>query len=251
MQRMGRDLTEVAPVPADSRLRYGDDQNQFFDCWTPSSASALVVMIHGGFWRSRYDLSHASHLCAALASEDVAVASLEYRRVGNPGGGWPGSLDDVVAGIKAARAWTSANLPTVLIGHSAGGHLALCAGSEGLTLAGIVALAPVADLALAHRMNLSNSAAREFLEVAPDDDPARWRAADPVNRPCEARTIIVHGANDDVVPIELSRSYIATHANATTPPHLIEVADADHFDVIDPESVAWPIVRDSVLDLLR
>ena len=250
MQRMRRDITEIAPVPADVRVRYGDGENQFFDCWHGRRPAGLAVMVHGGFWRARYDLLHASHLCAALAAEGMAVANLEYRRVGNPGGGWPGSLHDVMAGLNAARATLGRDLPTVLLGHSAGGHLALCAGSEFARLAGIVALAPVADLALAHRLNLSNGAAREFMGAAPEEAPEAWRAADPAQRTCAARAIVVHGTADDVVPVSLSRSYAGAHALAATPPQLVEVAGADHFDVIDPESFAWPTVRDSALRLL-
>lgn len=248
---MGRDITEIATVPTEGRVRYGNDENQFFDCWHPRQPSGLAVMVHGGFWRARYDLLHASHLCAALAAEGVAVANLEYRRVGNPGGGWPGSLQDVVAGLNAARVTLGTDLRTVLLGHSAGGHLALCAGGGSLGLAGIVALAPVADLAMADRLNLSNGAAREFLGTTPEEAPETWRAADPTQRASEVQAIVVHGEADDVVPVDLSRSYVEAHALGATPPQLIEVAGADHFDVIDPESFAWPIVRDSVLRLLR
>jgi acetyl esterase/lipase len=90
---MSRDIIELAPVPADRRIRYGEEPSQFFDLFLPKNRKVrgAAMMIHGGFWRVRYDLSHTSHMCAALAEEGIAVANLEYRRVGEAGGGWPGS----------------------------------------------------------------------------------------------------------------------------------------------------------------
>src|SRR4051794_40004016 len=101
---MARDITEIPPIQADGRIAYGKDGNQFFDVWRPKGnpARGAAVVIHGGFWRARYDLLHASHMSSALARGGVATASLEYRRVGNPGGGWPGTFEDIVAGFTAA-----------------------------------------------------------------------------------------------------------------------------------------------------
>src|SRR4051812_21307607 len=88
-RRVARDITEIPPIQADGRIAYGKDGNQFFDVWRPKGnpARGAAVVIHGRFWRARYDLLHASHMSSALARGGVATASLEYRRVGNPGGG--------------------------------------------------------------------------------------------------------------------------------------------------------------------
>ena len=84
-----------------------------------------AIVIHGGFWRVEYGLDHIGHLCRELARQGIASWSLEYRRVGNPGGGWPNTFRDVVSGFKAARVRFADPANVVVIGHSAGGHLAL------------------------------------------------------------------------------------------------------------------------------
>src|SRR5512133_65343 len=112
---MSRDITAIPPVQADQRMKYGEHPSQFFDLWDArgNERRGLAVMVHGGFWRARYDLTHASHLCLALAQSGLTVASLEYRRVGETGGGWPGSLDDVVRGVESVAA-KQGGLPVVL-----------------------------------------------------------------------------------------------------------------------------------------
>ncbi len=246
---MSRDITAVAPVPADGRERYGDAPSQFFDFWRPKLRSlGTVVFIHGGFWRVKYDLLHGSHLCAALADAGFSVASLEYRRVGERGGGWPGSLDDVLLGTNLARRFLGEAKPLV-VGHSAGGHLALRLASETPDVCGVVALAPVADLQLAHERNLSNGAVGEFLGADPSKCPELLTAACASRHSAAVPRVIVHGTTDDIVPIELSRHYIQLRSKDQPAPQLIEIAGADHFDLIDPESSAWPVVRDSVLQI--
>jgi acetyl esterase/lipase len=93
-------LTELPPQ-ADFRLRYGSDPNQFGDLRLPQTKGPhpVAIMIHGGYWRAKYDLTHAGHLCAALTKAGIASWNLEYRRVGNPGGGWPGTFEDITAGF--------------------------------------------------------------------------------------------------------------------------------------------------------
>ena len=122
------------------RIPYGRDAGQFFALWHPKSELAgFAVFIPGGFWREKYDLSHANPFCAALAAVGVIKANLEYRRVGQPGGGWPGTFEDVVAGVKAASQLVG-RLP-VVVGHSAGGHLALRLASDPVRLKAVIGLA--------------------------------------------------------------------------------------------------------------
>ncbi len=108
---------------------YGSDPSQFFEVWHPEQAVAgFAVFIHGGFWRAKYDLSHANTFCAALAARSIVTANVEYRRVGQPGGAWPGTFEDVVAGVRAAS--EHLGRAPVVVGHSAGGQLALRAGQR-------------------------------------------------------------------------------------------------------------------------
>lgn len=244
---MSRDITALPPVPADRRIPYGADPSQFFDVWdAQGSRRGAAVMIHGGFWRARYDLAHASHLCAALARSGLDVASLEYRRVGN-GGGWPASFDDVIAGTRAAAHLGSA---PVVLGHSAGGHLALRVASEPLGIRGVVALAPAADLLLCYGLHLSHDAVVEFLGATPAERPDLYDAACPSRRASPVAQILLHGTADVVVPIALSRAYLAVRSGDAAKPELIELPGAGHFDLIDPESPAWNVVLESVLHLL-
>ncbi len=230
------------------RISYGDDPNQFFELWIPTAKSAgAAVMIHGGFWRAKYDLEHVRPFCAALAAKGVATANLEYRRVGQSGGGWPGTFDDVVAGVKAAS--ERLGCAAVVIGHSAGGHLALRLALEPIPLRAVVALAPVADLRMTYELNLSNGAVVEFLGATPESAPDRYDDACPSKRAAVVRRVLVHGTEDEVVPLAISRTFVEARKGDPEPPTLIEIPGATHMDLIDPESLAGAMVLDLVLQL--
>ena len=203
-----------------------------------------MIFLHGGFWQAAYDRTHTGPLAADLAGARVPVACVEYRRVGQPGGGWPGTLDDVERALAALPALVRPHVDpagAVLAGHSAGGHLALLnAGTPGL--AGVVALAPVADLAAAYRAGLGTGAVAALLGGGPDDVPDRYDRADPARRGALAvPTEIVHGDADDVVPVSIS-------VEPTRPTvggdrcRLSVLPGVDHFALIDPLSSAWPDV---------
>jgi dipeptidyl aminopeptidase/acylaminoacyl peptidase len=231
------------------RVRYGADPQQFFELWCPKGASlGVAVMIHGGFWRAKYDLSHANPFCAALVARGFAMANLEYRRIGNSGGGWPGSFDDVLAGVTVATERLG-GVP-VVIGHSAGGHLALLLATTEIPLRAVVALAPVADLRLAYELNLSNGAVAEFLGGSPDSNSALYDQACPSKHAASVRRVLVHGTNDEDVPIGISRAYIEARKNDLEPPTLIEIPNAKHMELIDPESAAGAEVIEIVLRLM-
>jgi acetyl esterase/lipase len=223
------------------RIPYGPDASQFFELWQPELAVAgLVIFIHGGFWRAKYDLSHANRLCAALAERGIVTANLEYRRVGQPGGGWPGTFEDVMAGLKAVDERIGG--APVVVGHSAGGHLALRLSCEPVTLKAVVALAPVADLRLAYGLNLSNGAVVEFLGGTPEAMHSRYDEACASSHAVSARRFIVHGTKDEDVPIGIARAFMLARQNDREPPSLLEIPDAGHMDLIDPESPAGLIV---------
>lgn len=244
-------LTRAAP-PADGTVRYGPLDDQVADVRLPPAGTtgALLVVIHGGFWRAEYDRRHTGPLAADLAARGWLVAQLEYRRTGLPGGGWPGTFDDVAAGVAALPALVAGfaaehgrdvdPAPPVLVGHSAGGQLALWyAATAGQPVRGVLALAPVADLGEAHRLDLDGGAVAEALGGAPPDVADRYAAVDPARLPAPtARTVLVHGRLDRQVPIDLSRRYVAAVGPAV---ELVET-DAGHFAVIDPLSPTWPTV---------
>jgi acetyl esterase/lipase len=219
------------------RIHYGEDASQFFEVWHPEQAAdGFAVFIHGGFWRAKYDFSHASPFCAALAAMGVVTANLEYRRVGQRGGGWPGSFEDVVAGFKAASKYLGAT--PVVVGHSAGGHLALRLVAEPISAKAVIALAPVADLRLAYQMNLSNGAVVGFLGGTPEAMPRRYRDACASSYASSTQRVLVHGTKDEDVPIEISRAFLRARQNDPEPPSLLEIPNATHMDLIDPKSSA-------------
>lgn len=200
-----------------------------------------IILIHGGFWRARYDRSLMAPLARDLAGRGWNVANIEYRGLGN-GGGWPATFDDVLAAIDGALAGTGAG--AVAIGHSAGGQLALWAAAE-RPLAGVVAQAAVSDLHEAHRRDMSRGAVDEFLGGSPDEVPERYAAASPACRlPLHAPQLLVHGDADEDVPVELSRDYAAAATRAGDPVTYVELRGDGHYEHLDPATTAWRTVID-------
>lgn len=247
---MTRDLFSIPPVAANHRIAYGDDSNQFLDLYLPAVPRAIAMTIHGGFWRAKYDLLHASHMCAALSKSGIAVANLEYRRVGNAGGGWPGSYEDVRAGYSALCNHFGAGLKYVIVGHSAGGHLALRLAVDEPDLAGVVALAPVAVLQTAFDLNLSRGAVVEFLGGTPVDIPDMYAAACPSRHTSIVRRILLHGERDTDVPISISKEFEVARWGDSVTVRFLELDETGHMDLIDPESRAWSIVQMNIESLI-
>jgi len=259
---MSDDILSLKPPPADLRLAYGSDSNQFLDLRLPSPGKnkgpyALTINIHGGYWRAKYNLEHAGHLCAALTAKGLATANLEYRRVGN-GGAWPETFADIRSAyqflLQNAQAHNLDTRRVVVMGHSAGGQLALCLASHEPGLTRVVSLAGVVDLQRAYQLHLSNDAVVEFLRGTPREVPDHYREADPMQLSIpQARQWLIQGSADDVVTPEFSREYV--HAKQKRvgkdkeDAHLVEIAGAGHFDLIDPRTTAWERVEETVLQL--
>lgn len=256
---MSQNILVQEPPAADARIAYGKDPLQFGDLRVPNGDGPhpVAIVIHGGFWRAAYNLEHIGHLCAALAQVGVATWSLEYRRIGNPGGGWPGTLADVEAGAKHLQVIAipyHLHLNRVIAtGHSAGGHLALWLGSrKNIGLRGIVSLAGVADLRRAWELKLSNTVVADFLGGSPDDVPERYRAASPIELlPLGIPQKLLHGTKDTNVPYEISKNYVAAALAHGDNAELITLEDADHFQLIDPRTKEFTRVQKAVLDLLK
>jgi acetyl esterase/lipase len=204
----------------------------------PESAPLLVAVLHGGFWRSRVDAASIRPLAAALRAEGHHVWNLEFPRVGMPGGGWPGTAMAVAAALDAALD-AAGERPVAVVGHSAGGHLALWA-ARGRQLAGVVALAPVCDLATAAREGLGEGAVAEFIGAGPEAAAATYAEASPLARlPLGVPALLVHGDADRRVPIAQSRAYAAAALDAGDDCQLLELPGVGHMAVIDPGGPAW------------
>ena len=256
---MSEDILNLPPPPPDQRIAYGSDPNQFLHLRFPGAkrkhAAPLLICIHGGFWRAKYDLTHAGHMCAALSAKRITTANLEYRRVGNHGGGWPGSFADICSAyrflLQNAGAYGIDPSRFVVMGHSAGGQLALCLAAQEPALHGFISLAGVVDLRRAFKLHLSNDAVVEFLGGTPSEVPGSYREADPMQLSIQPQQWLIHGQEDDTVPPAFSRDYVAAKQTGMRKEdaHLIEIPAASHMDLIDPRSAAWKQVEQIVLQL--
>jgi acetyl esterase/lipase len=227
-------LERAAPGP-DRSWDYGPDPTQVADVYLPPASQQtpgrpLVVLIHGGYWRPEYDRAHLRPMAAALAAAGHSTVLVEYRRVpGDP----DAAIDDVrlaLTAMAAAGDGVDPSAGVVLVGHSAGGHLALLAADHQAVI-GCLALAPVADLQMAADLDLDDGAALAFLGCPPADradlDPARCPAP-------SVPTTVVHGVEDSLVPVTMSESYCADRSA-----RLVLLPAIAHFEVIDPQSAGW------------
>lgn len=255
-------------VPADHRIAYGADAEQFGDLYLPAGAGPhpVVVLLHGGWWRATYGVALISSLADALRGAGLAVWSVEYRRLGN-GGGWPHTFADVARGIDFLRGLAgrfALDLSrAVAVGHSVGAHLALWhAGRhrlpasselhwpEPLPLRGVVALGGVPDLVRAAEQGICRGACPELLGGMPAAQPARYAEASPhALAPLGVPQWHLVGEADERVPAAYVQQCVAA-----APPgdamHLTLLPGAGHFDVIAPTSPVWPAVRAAVFAAL-
>jgi len=255
MQNSEHVLTDTPP-PADVRLSYGQDQFQFGDLRFPPGRGPFpaAMFIHGGFWRARYGLEHAGFFCAGLTKSGFLAFNIEYRRVGNPGGGWPGSFEDVTAAYQFLRQIAS-KYPidikrVVVIGHSAGGQLALALAAHHNSMRAAVSLAGVVNLRRAWELHLSNDAVSEFLGGPPERVPDHYRDASPAELHIGCPQLILHGVRDDTVPIELSREYVRQKKAKGENMTFLKLPDSGHYELIDPQSAAWPKIADALAKLV-
>ena len=230
-----------------ARHRFGPDRSQVADLHLPAGPGPhpVAVLLHGGYWQTKYGRLVCRPLARDLSARGWAVWNLEYRRLGagrGGGGGWPMTFQDVADGIDAL-AGVDAPLDLsrmVLVGHSAGGQLALWAASRpglpagavgaspAVTASRVLALAPVTDL-LRARVH-----AEQLLGGTLAEHPERWAQADPVRAGAGGvPVLVVHPTDDETVPVARSRTYAEV-----TGAVLVETPGR-HRDPIDPTSEAW------------
>jgi acetyl esterase/lipase len=210
--------------------RYGPHPSQVCELFAADEPVGAAVLVHGGFWRARYGRNLEHRLARDLVARGWAVWNIEYRRLGDDGG-WPATGDDVRAAIEALPVPADR---VVAIGHSAGGHLAAWAAGH-VELDGVVSQAGALDLYELQRRGTSDHVVEEFLGGSPRDVPERYAAATP-RPPAGMPLLLVHGALDEDVPVEISRGFGAGD--------LVVIEDEGHMEHLDPGSQCWRAVID-------
>jgi acetyl esterase/lipase len=236
-------------------LMYSSESSQNGDLYLPlGPKSPVVCLLHGGFWKMPYGRDQLSSVAFDLASRGYAVWNIEYRRLGAPGGGWPGTLCDVALAIDylATLAGEGIDLDldrVIVAGHSAGGHLALWSATRHkphglfprmrvLPLAA-VGLAPICDLATAWECRIGGGIVSELLGGTPTEYPDRYAAASPIQLlPLGTKHAVIHGAKDEVVPIHQSRTYVDAAKASGDTVEFVELPHAGHMDFVDTLSEA-------------
>jgi len=270
------DLLGRARPSADHRIAYGPGPQQFGDLWLPATPGPhkVIVLIHGGCWLAALPgVELMAYAADDLRGRGFAVWNLEYRRLGHEGGGYPGTFEDVAHGVDLLRTLA----PTyhldlshlVLVGHSAGGHLALwgaarprlpkaspLAGGDPLHVVGVVSLAGIDDLE-AYRQSgpdacggpdtidrLVGAGQRGGANPYADTSPAALL-------PLGVRQVIVSGDLDPIVPTPFGRAYAVKARAAGDAAQTVDIPDAGHFELIDPRSAAWKVIAPVIVQLSR
>ena len=224
-------LSDPPPPAAGARVVYGPEPLQFGDLRVPPGDGPfpLAVVLHGGYWQATYNLIHTGHLCRTLADAGITSWNLEYRCVGVPDGGWPAAREDLERALThLPRLPFEHDGRTVLVGHSAGGQLALWAGKHAQLP--VVALAPVADVRDAVSRRGPESAPGRFMA------PEHFADGSPLELlPLGVPQIVIHGTVDEDVPYEMSVRYVEA---ARGEAELVTLEGTGHFDPIDPQAAA-------------
>jgi acetyl esterase/lipase len=238
------------------RIAYGNGPQQFAELRLPTGTGPfpVAIVIHGGFWRAKYELDYIRPVCEAFAQAKIATWNIEYRRIGNDGGGWRGTLDDVAAAADHLYVIGSSfglDLNRVVaIGHSAGGHLAMWLATQTKRLAGAISLAGVVDLRRAWELKLSNSVAAEFLGGSPEEVPDRYDYASPIEHlPLGISQRLFHGTEDSSVPLEISERYVRAAQSRGDDAQLVLLPGAGHFELVDPQTKEFALILAAVKKL--
>ena len=264
------DLANFSHPPADVRIHYGDDPLQFADLRVPEGPGPhpTIVFVHGGCWRAKFGLGYVDELMAALTRHGFATWSIEYRRVGDKGGGWPNTFTDVAEGADHLRRIApkyGLDLDRVIaMGHSAGGHFALWLAGRAnllandpmfseapLSLKAVLALAPAPDLMHLHEKQVCDHIIDKLMGGSPADYPERYKSSDPVHLSLgDTPQVLVIGRHDSAwAPVGMRYFNLAEARGDTV--RVIDAPESGHFEMVDPQSTTWPLVLHATQSLLE
>jgi acetyl esterase/lipase len=265
------DVFALPQPEADDRLFYGEGQLQFGDLRLPEGEGThpVVIVIHGGCWLAEYDLGYMSSFADALTESGFATWSIEYRRVGNDGGGWPGTFQDVADAadhlLEIALEYELDLDRVAAVGHSAGGHLALwlagrkwldgddpLRGEAPLALNGVVALAGITDVATYATPEGCGAAVSGLLGGEPSEVPDRVRRGSPIEMvPFGISQTLVIGEYDSIVPASQAQGFAEAAREMGDSVDVIEITGAGHFELVDPVHGGFAVIREAVLKALE
>ena len=270
-----QDVVNMPSTPADQRISYGKEAEQFGDLRLPKSPGRhpVAVVIHGGCYLARYaDLKSTAALSSALTAAGIATWNIEYRRVDNAGGGWPGTFQDVALAVDhlrtLAKTYPLDLKRVVIVGHSAGGHFASWAAARGripmgsalythdpLKTRGAVNLAGPVDLrSIFPRQKevCGDTPITKLFGGPPEVVPDRYKIGSPIEMlPLKVEQVLITGAQDLAVPPQHGQEYEKAALRSGDKVKMIVVENAGHFEVIAPGTPAWSIVEDAIKSLLK
>jgi acetyl esterase/lipase len=257
----------VSALLPPATVRFGSDSSQRAELHAPrhvTSPVPVVVLLHGGYWQTRFGKLVCRPLARDVVAHGWAAWNLEYRRLGEGrggGGGWPMTFDDVAAGIDHLADLADPRLDlsrVVLVGHSAGGQLALWAAGRAqlparatgatprVAVCAVVGLAPVTNLRRA------GVHARVLLGGEPEEVPERWALADPMAvAPPPVPALLVHPADDATIPLARSLAYVERCRVAGGDVSLVAPEGEGHRDAVDPTSRSWAAAVAWLTELLK
>jgi acetyl esterase/lipase len=267
-------LQALPSLPADYRISYGADENQFGDLRVPPGPGPhpLAILIHGGCWKADFaTLRDLAPMADALKAEGIATWNIEYRRLSQPGSGWPGTYLDVGKGVDYVRTIaTEKNLDlrnVIVLGHSAGGHLAMWVAARSrlplsspiyvkdpLLIRGVIDLAGTGDMEAyiqVEQQACGAAVVEEMLGGKPVDVPQHYIQVSAIRLlPLGIPQVLIWGRQDDYVPIGIGEKYIQAAKQAGDHARLVSFPDAGHFEIVSPLSATWPAVENEILSLL-
>ena len=260
-----RSRADQGDSPDVMRYSYGAGPSQFAELSLPagSAPTPVVVIVHGGFWRTGFGVELGRPLAADLVNRGFAAVNVEYRRVGSGnagGGGWPQTGQDVAAAVDAlateAQRLAGGRLDlnrVVGLGHSAGGQLVgwlAARRSEMVTLCGFVSQAGLLDLVRAAEARVGGGAVEDFMGGSAGENPSGYADASPIALlPLRVPSVCVHGHADTVVPIDQSERFVDAARRAGDASEL-RAFEGDHFDPIAVGSPAWSLCVAALTDLI-
>jgi acetyl esterase/lipase len=269
------DINALPSKAPDAVIAYGRDSLQYGELRLPKGAGPfpVAIVIHGGCWVHMFaGARNAAALSDALRDAGVATWNVEYRRRDDAGGGWPGTITDIGMATDSLRA-IAKRYPldlshVVAVGHSAGGQLALWLASRKklpassalfapnpLRISGVVSLGGPGDLVDFNRYGdaaCGEGTVPKLLGGTPEQVPDRWRDASPVNwLPLGVPQVMLAGESDRIMPRANLEAYAAKARAAGDRVEVVVVPNAGHHEVMSPNAVTWPAIRDAVLRLAR